>query len=283
MKIKRLIFLLVLLLPGIAHAAAENGYQAILDLNQYELKEQSIIKGEEFIQANQENKEEDLDYRQIEIRNEFHESIKIILESPEGTAIKELYLNAYESLNKIAVPIDMDFKVHVINVYGQELGILRGSNLNNNKISISPFLLVKKYNFKQAKIKAMEDQKAELILKQEPRKPELQAQKLQAAKLQEQQIETESIDRSIKVANISSEKVHINIFESGKKSIGAGWTIKNDIYEAQFLEYKQEPIKISADAELILEVDRKEKQRKRAGDLALDPRGNYVWFISDPL
>ena len=157
MKLRLLIFLIAVI-PSACFAAAENGYQAILDLDQTELKEQSIKKGEEFIQATKKTQEEeDLDYRFVSIRNEFHESIKLIFKDPEGQIIKELYLNAYENLDKLALAKDVDYKLHVINVYGQELGTLRGSILGKKKINISPFMLVKKYNFKQPKIEMMEE------------------------------------------------------------------------------------------------------------------------------
>jgi hypothetical protein len=86
--------------------------------------------------------------------------------------------------------------------------------------------------------------------------------------------------RNIKVANISDKTIRLKIEDREGNSIGGGWTVKNDIYVPQYLNFKSVPIEIKSDAKLIIEnTDSDKVIKKLAKELNIDEKGNYVWFI----
>lgn len=261
---------------------AEKGYQEILDLNKEELQEQSILKGEEFIETIKSIEAQIQGTRFVSIKNEFPETIKIIFQAETLENKKELYLHAYEDLDKLSLGQNIEYQVHVYNIHGKSLGQLRENIIEQKEIKISPFLLVRQYVFKPIQIKVLE--KAELILttEEEPAKQEgLQPQTLIAQPVIKQAEAIIDTKRSIKIANISDREVHIDIIEPGNQTIGSGWTIHNDIYEPQFLNYGSKPIKLSSSAKLILRPQNMKQSIQNAEDLLVDERGNFIWLIKD--
>ncbi|MBT6842427.1 MAG: hypothetical protein HOA17_01350 [Candidatus Melainabacteria bacterium] len=267
-----------------ATTEAELDYQEILDLDQEELQEQSIQKGEEFIETIKSKEAPNQGTRFLSLRNEFPETIKIVFQTELSQNNKELYLHAYEDLDTLSLQKDTEYRVHVYNVHGQSLGQLRENVTEQNKIKISPFLLVKKYIFKPAQIKVIkEEAKLILTIEESPvaKEEELKSQAIIAEPVTEQAEPNLDEKRSIKIANISDRDVHIDIIEPDNQAIGSGWTIHNDIYEPQFLNYGSKPIKLSASAKLILKPKDMEETVQEAKDLIVDERGNFIWLIKD--
>lgn len=255
--------------------AEDLDYQAILDLNGTKLKEQIIEKGNEFIKLSQIEASPILGSSLVSIKNEFPESIKLIFRYDEDRASLEFYLNAYENIDEVNLNQSIDYKVFVYNVYGQELGYLRNSISGQKIIKISPFLLVKNYNFKKPNIEEL-GPAAEIIFTEE----ELQSFSGVAAVPKPKVVDL-NLKRAIKIANISDRVVHLDIIEPGAKAIGTGWTIRNDIYEPQLLNFETEPVKLSSSAELRLKPESMGLIVKKAGDLEIDELGNFTWLIKD--
>ena len=268
--------------PDTTETEAERGYQEILDLGKEELQEQSIHKGEEFIETINSQEAPAQGTRLVSIKNEFPETIKIIFQTELNQNNQELYLNAYEDLDKLSLQKDTEYQVYVYNIHGQSLGQLRENVIDQTEIKISPFLIVKKYIFKPTQIKVIEEAELILTTEEEPAKQEeLQPQTLVAEPVIKKAEQIIDAKRSIKIANISDREVHIDIIEPGNQSIGSGWTIHNDIYEPQFLNYGSKPIKLSSSAKLILKPQNMKQSIQNAEDLLVDERGNFIWLIKD--
>lgn len=270
--------------PDTTETEAEKGYQEILELGKEELQEQSIHKGEEFIETINSQEAPAQGTRLVSIKNEFPETIKIIFQAElnQNKSNQELYLNAYEDLDKLSLQTDTEYQVYVYNIHGQSIGQLRENVIDQTEIKISPFLIVKKYIFKPTQIKVIGEAELILTTEEEPAKQEeLQPQTLVAQPVIKQAEAIIDTKRSIKIANISDRKVHIDIIEPGNQTIGSGWTIHNDIYEPQFLNYGSKPIKLSSSAKLILKPQNMKQSIQNAEDLLVDERGNFIWLIKD--
>ena len=344
-----------------------------MDLDAEEISSDENSDGKfEFIDPDKQS----TDVKKIIIKNEFFESVKIILIAEDKDAkiqTQEVYLNAYENKNSIAISRGVSYTVEVYNLYNKYLGQIYKANVQSkNKISISPFFLITDKALKETKPilvneKAKEGAKQkieieldEVIEEQEKAVEALNKQleeevensfrsitestnfsseiithkDIEETKIfRETTIEKETITtvestnpskkeivekvievelpapkenrqgkkktspatteelkqtiyqanakvRGIKVANISEEEIHIKLVDPLGQAIGGGWTISNDLYVPQFLNFKSEPIKIEADAKLLISNSKsKEIITKLAKDLNIDEKGNYVWFI----
>lgn len=76
--------------PDTTETEAERGYQEILDLGKEELQEQSIHKGEEFIETINSQEAPAQGTRLVSIKNEFPETIKIIFQTELNQNNQEL-------------------------------------------------------------------------------------------------------------------------------------------------------------------------------------------------
>jgi hypothetical protein len=86
--------------------------------------------------------------------------------------------------------------------------------------------------------------------------------------------------RNIKVANISDKTIRLKLEDKDGTPIGGGWTIKNDLYVPQYLNFKSVPVEIKPDTRLIIDnSDTDTLIKKLAKELNIDEKGNYVWFI----
>lgn len=90
--------------------------------------------------------------------------------------------------------------------------------------------------------------------------------------------------RKIKIANISNDDVVIEIENQASEKIGNGWMMTNDIYVPEFLDFNSEPVSLEPESVLIITSSKSKKViTKRASELNIDEKGNYVWFINDDL
>lgn len=104
--------------------------------------------------------------------------------------------------------------------------------------------------------------------------------------MSDEMLEMVSIDdktaRYIKVANIGEENIHIDIYLPDGSAIGKGWTVSNDIYVPQYLNFQAQPVDIDPESELQIFNTTSQKliTKKKAKELNVDQKGNYVWFIN---
>jgi hypothetical protein len=257
------------------------------------------------------------------LKNEYYESIKVVLEasfseSPKTTN-SEFYLNAYESVKDISIPTNAKIKVKVFNLYDQYLGYIDfKNNQKDRNLKISPFLLVPaEFDQKNKKITntIKEVQKAvdKAVIKDEikdgvgliiPKSssavtqvqetknsnkapepiiktsaPEISSAILDA-KSNLAQTPMDTKPKKIKIANISDSSINLIIKKSSGEIIGESWTVANDVYVPQFLNLQSEPIIIEPDSTIIITNTKSLKTLiKKASELNIDERGNYVWFI----
>lgn len=233
----------------------------------------------------------------ISVKNEYPESLKVVFEAI-GENI-EIYLNAYEVLDKIALNKNSEYKIRVYNVYNDYLGYIRSPAVLVGQLKISPFLLVRDSNVEAPAIKFVKEDKPastqngsiskpleNLTEKKETPNPII-TDVLESIELKDEfAAEKKSLipisKRSIRVANISKAQIHIDIVDSGNEPVGDGWTISNDIYEPQFLNFQAKPIQISANADLLVtQIISKAIVKKKAKELNIDERGNFVWLIDN--
>ncbi len=213
------------------------------------------------------------DHRFISVKNEFYKSIKLSLEYNDK--VDEIYLNAYELLKDVIVPKNTKLNAKVYNIYGEFMGYIKQEDKKAKQLRISPFFLIE-----SEPVIAKEELKEKLDTKPEI-KPDLEAETKAEIKNPEPIISS-SIARYIKIANIGEENIHINIFQPNGNPIGDGWTISNDIYVPQYLNFQAQPIDIDPESELeILNSSQKLIAKKKAKDLNIDQKGNYVWFINE--
>lgn len=260
------------------------------------------------------------------LKNEYFESIKVIIESKLATQEKptelEIYLNGYEQVKDIAIPAGTKFKVKVYNLYDQYLGYIRiNEEKPESNIRVSPFLLVPAdFDKKNKKIvteikelqKAVDkpllkdniaDGNGPIIGKQDvgliatsssPKdsKPQTAApepivkpvahetEEVKVEPIEQVQEPVDSKPRKIKIANISDSDIRISIQKPNGEQVGSGWTIGNDVYVPQYLNFQSEPINVEPLAKLIVSDPKTQKVfSKQARELNIDERGNYVWFI----
>ena len=368
------------------------GLNAVAETDKEELKE--LIE-QEFqtidLDANEDLNDEDADgkfefvdqsaqsskTKQISVKNEFFESVKIILSTDDEKASiknKEIYLNAYETNDSIQISKGIQYDIEVYNLYNDYLGyIYKANTKSKNKISISPFLLIKDKPAEKKKKPVLVNQEVkkqqvtiELAPVAEKPEPELE-KKPEEKKIVEEKVKeikesvteetttgyrsisessnysheiithketeetkifrapekiipedknpkttekipklpeltetpspkdititttktiTNSINssnakvRGIKVANISDEEIHINLIDPLGNPIGGGWTISNDVYVPQFLNFQSEPVHIEPNVKLLINNSKSQEIiTKFAKDLNIDEKGNYVWFV----
>ena len=261
------------------------------------------------------------------LKNEYYESIKVILEASFSdstkTEISEFYLNAYESVKDIPISSKAKIKVKVFNLYDQYLGYIQYEKKDSN-IKVSPFLLVPaEFDQKNKKLVSTikEVQKAvdKGVLKDEikdgvgliiPKSNPVSATTLitetknnngnpepvirmpipeisnpasapdPKSNLAQTPLDTKP--KKIKIANISDSDVNVIIKKPNGEVYGDSWTVANDVYVPQFLNLQAEPIIIDSDSTIIITNTKSLKTLiKKASELNIDERGNYVWFVED--
>jgi hypothetical protein len=238
---------------------------------------------------------------EVSVKNEYPESLKVVFEAT-GEKV-EIYLNAYELMEKLSLNQNSEYKIKVYNIYNEYLGYIRSGSALAGQLKISPFLLVRDSIVEAPTIKFVrEEQPAATIQtspisKPEPVSTESKAEapksiiselvenvefKDEFAKHKEVKVEMELNKRSLRVANISDSQIHIDITEQGSQRVGEGWTVANDTYEPQFLTLKSQPIQISNGADLIITKTNSNKTiQKKAQELNIDEKENYVWLIDN--
>jgi hypothetical protein len=262
------------------------------------------------------------------LKNEYYESIKVILEasfSDTGkTEQSEFYLNAYESKKDIPLASNAKIKVKVYNLYDQYLGFISFEKKDPN-IKVSPFLLIPaEFDQKNKKLVSTikEVQKAVdkpvfkdeikdgvglIISKSNPVSVTTQITETKSFNGKPEPIirttvptETTNFNSSsdpknnltqtpfdtnpkkIKIANISDSDIHVIIKKPSGEVYGDSWTVSNDVYVPQFLNLQSEPIIIDTDSIIIITNTKTSKTLiKKANELNIDERGNYVWFVED--
>ncbi len=220
---------------------------------------------------------------EISIKNEYPESLKIVFEAI-GESI-EIYLNAYELLDKVALNKNSEYKIRVYNIYNDYLGYIRSPSALTGQLQISPFLLVRDSIIEAPTVKFV---KKENLTDNKPETPTpIVADVLESVELKDEfAAEKKSLipvsKRYLRIANISKAQVHIDIVEPGNQTLGDGWTITNDIYEPQFLNLQSKPIQISDEADLLVtQAISNTTVKKKAKELNIDERGNFVWLIDN--
>lgn len=250
---------------------------------------------------------------EVNVKNEYPEGVKVVFQDLEDSI--ELYLNAYETINKVTLNKRANYKIKVFNVYNQYLGYINNQLNPSGQINISPFLLLQDFVDASPNVKA--------VAKSEPPTQVINQSKTQSTSSSEPSVtedkkkssptnstpspiinptagiieeanlkdefsknKTKAEQRSkrnIKVANISSSSIHLDIAEPGEAAIGLGWTIPNDLYVPQLLNLKQEAIQITANADLLLtQMSSQDSMHKKASELNLDELGNYILLIGNP-
>ncbi len=272
-----------------------------LDYNQVQTTEGTEIqKGLEFAVSKELSNTSNA--TEISVKNEYPESLKVVFEAIGENL--EIYLNAYELLDKVALNKNSEYKIRVYNVYGDYLGYIRSPATLIGQLQISPFLLVRDSIIEAPTVKFVKEDKPATIQsspetsptskpqenlteKQEATQPQITTDLLKSVELKDEfAAEKKSMipleKRPIRVANISKAQVHIDIVEADNQAIGEGWTIANDIYEPQFLNLKSEPIQISAEADLqVTQAISQTSIKRKAKELNIDEKGNYVWLIDN--
>lgn len=176
--LKRIIISTSLILASglVANAATDVDDKEVKELIEQEFQSIDLDADEEISEENADGKFEFIDQaaqksktKEITIKNEFFESVKVVLSSENEKATvnnKEIYLNAYETNEAVTVSKGVQYDVEVYNLYNEYLGhIYKANTKSKNKISISPFLLIKdKPEAKKAESKA---------IKEEPKKQEI--------------------------------------------------------------------------------------------------------------
>lgn len=241
---------------------------------------------------------------EISVKNEYPESVKVVFEAI-GEEI-EIYLNAYEVQEKVSLSKNSDYKIRVYNVYNEYLGYIRSASTITGKVNISPFLLVRDLTVEAPTVKFVREEKQAPTTTPAPiinpapavenkasnenettNTPSIVADVLDYVDLKDEfakhkQIPSPVEKRSIRVANISNSKIHISIIDNGgTQTIGDGWTVPNDIYEPQYLNLQSQPILISAEADITINKATGEAIKKKAKELNIDEKGNYVWLIDN--
>lgn len=150
MRTKLLVFLLFMSVNFYVRAQTANSEEQ-MELIEQEFRSIDLDNG--FDEKNEDSdgkfkfvEQNNTKVKQITIRNEFYESLKILLTSEDNKAELndiEIYINAYETKNTINISKNIKYKVEVYNLYDEYLGHIYNANTQkNNKISISPFLLI---------------------------------------------------------------------------------------------------------------------------------------------
>lgn len=261
------------------------------------------------------------------LKNEYYESIKVILEESftdtPKTEQNEFYLNAYESIKDIPISAKAKIKVKVFNLYDQYLGYIQYEKKDPN-IKVSPFLLVPaEFDQKNKKlistIKEVQKAVDKAVLKDEIKdgvgliipksnpvsvttlitetknsngNPEpiirtpvaeiTNPNALTDPKSNLAQTPVDTKPKKIKIANISDSDIHVIIKKPSGEVYGESWTVANDVYVPQFLNLQAEPIIIDSDSTIIITNTKSSKTLiKKANELNIDERGNYVWFVED--
>jgi len=232
--------------------------------------------------------------------------------------LNEFYLGAYQVIKDIPVAVNAKIKIKVFNLYDQYLGFIQYDKKETN-IKISPFLLVPaEFDLKNKKVVSTikEVQKAvdKAVLKDEIKdgvgliipktnsspvisvitetktpstKPEpiLRNSLEISAPASETPLNTaptpiDTKPKKIKIANISDSEIHIIIKKPSGEVYGDSWSVGNDIYVPQFLNLLSEPIVIDSDSTIIITNTKTAKTLiKKATELNVDERGNYVLFV----
>lgn len=233
---------------------------------------------------------------EVNIKNEYPEGVRVVFQDLNDSI--ELYLNAYETISKVTLNSQADYKIKVFNAYNQYLGYINNQGNASGQLNISPFLLLQELIESSPNIKIIdkpettEQAKTQTESTSEPSVTE-DKKKSSSVIIEEANIKDEfsknkilaeqSLKHMIKVANISSSSVRLDIAEPGEPALGLGWTVPNDLYVPQVLNFQQRPIQISAKANLLLtQISTKDTMHKQANELDTDELGNYVLLISNP-
>lgn len=228
-----------------------------------------IQKGLEFAVENKPSTSNHIN--EVSVKNEYPESLKVVFEAI-GEKI-EIYLNAYELMEKLSLNQNSEYKIKVYNIYNDYLGYIRSSSVLAGQLKISPFLLV-----------------ADSVVVEQPiispakpeSKPQSTSDQVSTTSSTAPPPSVQLSKRPLRIANISNSQIHIDITETNGHAMGEGWTVANDIYEPQFLNLQSQPIQVSDEAQLIVtKVNNQTTVQKKAKELNIDEKGNYVWLIDN--
>lgn len=239
-------------------------------------------------------------FRKVSFKNEFFQSIKVTLNSPND--FKIIYLNPYEKIDDIPVNKKEDYKVKVFDLNEKYLGNLIRTDLQKKDlVRISPFLIfpelvqdgdteviqveetISNEKTESSPIKTetvisslVQPKEIEIAKKINPLKPE----PLNKATDQEE------LGNQFKIANISDYKVKISIKKANGESIGTNWTIDNDVYSPEPLKFASKPVILEPDTNInITYLDKDDHVKKElslpAKNIPKDPHNNYTYFIEN--
>lgn len=261
------------------------------DLNQEDINLNSIVKKNE---------------KYIDIKNEFFESIKVVIESDSNT--KTLYLKPYENLQNIIVNKKENYEVKVFDISDNYLGnLINIDKIKNNQLKISKFLLYPakanaKKNFKSEVIETTKTNLPKLTAESLEKKPSTNAtveteesltmteiqQNIDIAviKIESEKGTTEIAENQFKVANISDFKIKITITNSAGEFIGTNWILNNDTYEPELIEFASKPIALEPDSKInIAYLNENELVVKEktvfAKEITKDTDNNYTFLIGN--
>lgn len=215
--------------------------------------------------------------RLIDIKNEFHESVKLVLESKNANAeikYKEIYLKPYQGLTDITISKNTDYKLELYNLYNKYIGYLINVDTKNAKlINVSPFYLATEQNKKLLPI---------ILAPENTKKEEIKEEKSPAKPVEVPTVNgTNKEEKYIKVSNLTNEAYKLEVQTSDGEVISKIWDIDTDTYSPEFLDLDSKHLKVKANYKLKLTSKKTDKNlTKTVKDLSLDEQGNYIWLIN---
>lgn len=242
-------------------------------------------------------------YKKLSFKNEFFQSIKLVLSSAND--FKIVYLNPYEQLDGVIIDKKEDYKIKIYNLDEKYLGNLLKTDLSKKEIvRISPFLIFPELNQKKTigennvilkKPVTTTEEKVEIKAKETPTKyiemtpKEIKVEPVVVESLKSQEPKALTLDNSgneFKVANISDYKVKVTIKKADGVSIGTNWTIENDVYSPESLKFASQPVILEPDTNInIVYLDQEDHIKREvtiaAKDIPKDEHNNYTYFIEN--
>jgi hypothetical protein len=310
MKKSLIIFSMIFFPLNSANVCAEsNLIQEVLEKHELERQEFKPIIFDSFQSTPDDTsleeiaKSKDQKSKKISFKNEFFQSIKIVLSSAND--FKIIYLNPYEQLDGISIEKKEDYKIKVYNLDEKYLGNLLKTDLAKKEIvRISPFLIFPEINQKKTigqdnvilkKPANTIEEKVEIKANETPTKyiemtpKEIKVEPVVVESLKSQEPKALMLDNSgneFKVANISDYRVKVSIKKADGESIGTNWTIDNDVYSPEVLKFASQAVILEPDTNINIIYLDKDDQIKRevtiaARDIPKDEHNNYTYFIEN--
>ena len=314
----------LLLSPAQANDTSTKAVEEVIEKHELESQEfKPIIYDEKPIERSLDKAkvlEDESPIKKISFKNEFFQSVKLLLKSAEDE--KVLYLNPYEKLADVVIDTQKNYIVKVFDFQDNYLGnLIRANMATKSLIQVSPFLvfpdLVKKdspmqketkvetititknTSFTKEKITTKKEtseeakQETKLVRLTEMPKPiEAKSLKSKDAKKKIEDLKAEVkkkvIDEQVgnlfKIANISDYKIKVSIVKASGENIGTNWTIENDVYSPETLNFASKPVKLEPDTKVkIVYLDSDDKKQKEveilAKDIKKDHHNNYTYFV----